>query len=219
MKTSGAHRRASLALALCVAAAGCATVSGLDGLNEGDGSDGGSTDDATVSTTDGGSSNNNNNGSDSGSGGNTMDAGGGNVDASFDAGKDTGPPLHVVDITCKNFLCGYDGGLDGGSYCCWDRGTNSNSVCDLVDGGASCKSSNNRTQLYCDSKDDCPNAATPFCCLDTNVDLGTCGTATTCMSSNHKTLCRTLADCPEGGATTYTQCAQNGNEGNVYTCK
>jgi hypothetical protein len=221
MKTSGAHRRAVLALALALGGIGCATVSGLDSLSEDTTADGGgggdNTADATVSNNDNTSNNNNNNNSssDSGSSGSTTDAGTGGKDASFDAGKDTGPPLEVTSLSCKNYLCGYDGGAPA-TICCWNRNSNNMSYCDKLEGGIGCPP---HTALYCEGKGDCYSSASPYCCLNQVNEIAMCGTASTCMSNNYKALCHTLADCPDGGG--YTQCAPSGNLtiGNLSICK
>jgi hypothetical protein len=222
MKTSGAHRRAVLALALALGGVGCATVSGLDSLSEDTTADGGSggddTADATVSNNDNTSNNNNSNnntGSDSGNGGSTTDAGTSGTDASFDAGKDTGPLLEVTSLSCKNYLCGYDGSAPA-TICCWNRNSNNMSYCDKLEGGIGCPP---HTTLNCEGKNDCYSSAAPFCCLNQVNEIATCGTATTCMSNNYKALCKTFADCPDGGG--YTQCAPSNNLtiGNLNICK
>jgi hypothetical protein len=229
MKTSTReHRRAVLALALATAlsgAVGCATVSGLDSLTEttGDGGTvGDDSADATVGSSNDNTSNNNNNNNnnntgngDSGSSGSTTDAGSSGNDASFDAGKDTGPLLEVTSLPCKNYLCGYDGSAPA-TICCWNRNSNNMSYCDKLEGGIGCPP---HTTLPCEGKDDCYSSANPYCCLNTGNEIAMCGTASTCMSNNYKALCKSFADCPDGGG--YTQCAPSGNLtiGNLSICK
>ncbi len=193
-------------LASGIMCAACATVSGLDGLNEVDGL-GDASIDQSAQTGDDGSSG----GTDGGVNA-TNDSGGSNGDAGKvikDGGKDTGPLAPIPSINCGAGKCS-----DAGQICCWNRLINKNSTCDDIDSGAAaaCTPVMNRDPLYCDDKADCPQAK-PFCCFANGT--ASCETEANCNAGNGRFLCSTLADCPDASV----NCVSAPGVFNLVICK
>ncbi len=186
------------------AAAACATVSGLDGLNEVDGTGDASTDQSAPSSNDGGSG-----GADGGSSSGT-DAGTtkGDADKPKDAGKDTGPTAPVPNIACGVGKCS-----DAGQLCCYNRIAPKTSACEEIVASATCTPAMGKDPLYCDDKADCP-VQKPFCCFDTK-GTASCDTEANCAANSGRFLCTTLADCPDASV----NCSAGLGVFNLVVCK
>jgi hypothetical protein len=187
-----------------VLCAACATVSGLDGLNEVDGTGDASVDSGGSQGADGGSAAND----DAGAVGTDTGAPKGDAGGIIDAGKDTGPAAPIPSITCGASKCS-----DAGQLCCYNRVVPKASVCEAFDASATCTPAMNRDPLYCDDKADCP-LQKPFCCFDKN-GTASCDTEAACSASNGRFLCSTLADCPDASVS----CSAGAGVFNLVVCK
>jgi hypothetical protein len=193
-------------LAAGVLCAACATVSGLDGLNEVDDTSDASIDQSSAPAADGG-------GTGSGDGGVGVmgtDAGTGKGDAGtiLDAGKDTGPAVPIPSIMCGVSKC-----TGASQLCCYNRLTPKASTCEQLDAAAACIPALNKDPLYCDDKADCPSSK-PFCCFD-KAGTASCDTEANCAAGNGRFLCSTLADCPDASI----NCSAGAGVFNLVVCK